>query len=290
VLRDLEDGGDPMWSASHGPASAPAAQKSSGASLGPFVLLTVGLMLGARIWFPESGGGSPPAPAASTAPQFGTAASEPAGHDGLLEWLDGLLPGRKPVRLEMTPAERLENWTPPAGRLPRRSQWRVEGGALYPGALRLWKPTLEATDYDFSFAGRIERRALSWAWRARGAGAYYAARISLAGQKGGSPLLERIVVEGARVVSREEFPLPVPLERAKPYEITVAVRGAAFRTLLDGRLIDEWKDARLPVGGVGFYAGEGESAAILWAKFRERTSLLERLNLAVLLVPPGANL
>lgn len=247
-------------------------------------------MLGARIWFPESGGGGAPPPAASTSPQFDTAGRVPPAGEGLLEWLDGLLPGRKPVRLEMTPAGRLEAWTQPAGKPPRRSQWRVEGGALYPGALRLWKPTLDAADYDFSFAGLIERRALSWVWRARSTDAYYAARISLPGQKGGSPLLERIVVEGARVLSREEFPLPVPLERAKPYEITVAVRGSSFRTLLDGRLIDEWKDARLPVGGVGFYAGEGESAAILWAKFRERTSLLERLNLAVLLVPPGANL
>jgi hypothetical protein len=276
-----------MWRGFAPPRPNPA-HKPSGASLGLFLLVTLGLMLGARIWFPDTGGGSSPGPApAGTGPARQDSAAAP---HGLLEWLDDLLSSRQPLRLEMSPTQRLDDWSPPAGKPSRRLRWKTAGGALYPGALRLWNPTLEATDYDFSFAGVIERRALSWAWRARGPEAYYAAKIRLPGPQGGSPVFERMLVEGARVLRREEFPLPLSIAKSTTYNITVAVRGARFRTALDGRLIDDWSDPRLPSGGVGFFAGEGETSAILWARFRERSSLLARLNLAFLLLPGGANL
>ncbi len=293
AIRDFEDHADPMWSGLSGLQTPPAAQKSSGASLAPFVLVTLGLMLGARIWFPEQGvsGGSRPGPAPSTAPAVSSAPDrEETGPGGLLDWLGELLPGRKPVQLKLVPSPNLAAWTPPAASSGRKLPWRTNRGALYPGALRLWTPTLAATDYDFRFSGVIERRAMSWTWRARDPSNYYAAKIRLPGPKGGSPMLERYVVLAAQIQRRHEFPLPVSIERAKPYEVTVAVRGPTFRTLLDGSLIDEWTDSRLGSGGVGFFADEGETSGILWARFRERTGLLERLNLAFLLAAPGANL
>jgi hypothetical protein len=159
---------------------------------------------------------------------------------------------------------------------------------LHPGRLQFWKPTLKSVNYDVAFQGAIEKKAVSWAFRARDSSNYYATKLVLnkPGEVSGASI-QRIIVENARVIPSVELPLPLKIEKDRPYQIAFAVRGNRFSTLLDGQLIDEWTDNRHKSGGVGFFSEEGESARIGWVAFAERKSLFGRLFASAFLIPPG---
>jgi hypothetical protein len=166
--------------------------------------------------------------------------------------------------------------------------WARVANAMRPGALRLWKPTLGARDYELDFGASIEKRGVGWVFRARDKQSCYMTKILLpkVGQES-TATLERWGVQGGQEFRRAEMPLPVVLQASKQYRITVMAEGNRFLTLIDGHVVDEWRDSRLDAGGVGFFADQGESASLNWASFRERKGLLARFLAAQLIVPPG---
>ena len=138
------------------------------------------------------------------------------------------------------------------------------------------------------FQTAIEKRGVSWVFRAKDSKTFYATKVLL-GRKGqsGEATILRYGVDGDREFARAELPLPSFLHKDKSYRITMLAEGNRFTTLIDGRVVDEWTNSRLHAGGVGFFAEEGEVAGIHWASFREKKGLLSRFISANLFLPPG---
>jgi hypothetical protein len=289
-LRDFDANEDLGW---HRDDSQKRNGGKMATSLALVMLLMVAGLVAARLYLPEGrvGGVSPLAGALPDASpmDLGEGRGIPPS-DGpsarVMNWLEDHMPGAQPVRARSNFARGFDSWTTELRASGRPAAWAVRAGAAHPGSLRLWKPTLRSRDYDLRFLGEIQRRSLNWTYRAADPENYYATKLSL-GKPGkeNSALLTRLVVQGARTISRVELPMPVTLYPDRPYHVTVAVRGSHFLTLLDGHIIDDWSDATLGAGGVGFFSDPGEASSIHWVDFRERKGLLSKFFTTALLVP-----
>jgi hypothetical protein len=283
VLRDLEHERDPFWEALHGNGQQKTAARAN-TSLGAVLVLGVGLIVAARFWFPADGGPPAVAQIIDTAPKIGAQAER--GTSTVMRWLNGVLPGDKPVIAKDDFKSGLTDWLNTAGEKLARD------GMMPSNRLMLWKPTIHSANYDVEFEGAIQNKAMSWAFRATDPQNYYATKLIL--RKAGDPssaAIQRMVVLNNKVIKLgSELPLPIKIEREKSYQIALTVEGNRFTTRINGSKVDEWSDRqqRHKTGGVGFFSDEGESASIAWVRFVEHKGLLSRLLAAqMLFLPPG---
>jgi hypothetical protein len=77
---------------------------------------------------------------------------------------------------------------------------------------------------------------------------------------------------------RQHFPIPLQLERDRFYEYEVRAVGDRILTLVGGRVVDQWRDARFRTGGVGFFSERGDKSSIRWAKLQEGESIADKLR------------
>lgn len=286
-LRDAEYEGGPVYETPAAESNKPQPKNSNGMMAVAMVGL-IGALVVAKLVFPDdSAARAGPSPMAGAAPITSPERERPADRrvgepGGVIEWLDSHLPGRTQVRAKVDFDTNLGEWAGSA------RGWVVKDGVARVGDLRLWKATLNTRDYEFEFEAVVERKGLSWVYRAADTSAYYATRIRIKrpGVVSGAVIV-RYGVEGGQTFGRTELPLPMALDRSKPYRIATLVAGSRFTTLIDGRVVDEWSDPRLVKGGVGFFASEGEQAVLHWANFRERKSIWDRFASANLLLAPG---
>lgn len=288
ILRDMEFEEDPFWKGAN--SQTPKQQsKTSNATLAGLVVGLMVAMVAARYYFPEPPSG--PNPLASNLPsaQPSLLKENPSPVDApvpqWISWLQSKLPGDKPLRVHSDFEGQLKDWAGAA------AGWSVQGGTAHPGRLRLWKPTLSSKNYTMEFSGSVQKKALSWAFRAQDPRNYYATKIVIVrpGEVSGSNIIRYGVLDSNQF-ARTELPIPVALKANHPYLIQVRVTGAQFATLIDGNVVDRWTDRRIASGGVGFFSDEGEASAIDWAEFRERKGWLTSLISANLFIPPGAGL
>ncbi len=285
LVRDAEFEVDPFWQAAHEQANKPHG-KASNVLVAGLVTGLLGAMVVARILFPDSspeaGGASPLARAVPLVnPGGGEKGKNLPGQDGIAGWLEKHMPGEKPVIAKWDSQKSDVDWTGTA------TGWLKRDGMVQPGKLRLWKPTLNSKDYEMEFEAAIQKRGVSWVYRAQDSRSYYATKILLGrGEAGGSTILRYGFVNN-REFARVELPLPTALQTKKNYRIAMMAVGDHFTTLIDGRVVDEWTDGQLKQGGVGFFADEGESAGIQWANFRERKGVLSGLFASALILPPN---
>ena len=181
-----------------------------------------------------------------------------------------------PVTLREDFTSGLSKWDAPV--TARAADWTSAGGYVRPGKLRIWKDSESLSNYDMDFMGHIERRSIDWAFRAADVHNYYGTKLSIG--KGG-PLsnaqLIRFAVLDGRERDRVELPLPVTLDRNTDYHVRVSVRGNRFLTSIDGQLVSSWTDNRISRGGIGFFADNGEVAALKWVSVSERDSFWGRV-------------
>ena len=202
---------------------------------------------------------------------------------GLPERFERALPRTPPLKLREDFHSGLSAWVNPAGGKP---DWFVERGAIRPRRLLLWKPTLALRNYEFAFQGEIERKALGWVFRASDGGNYYAVKIRAEEREAGGAAIERWVVSRGERSEPVRLPLPVRLRPHTPFQVSVRVRADQFVTLVDGQVVDSWRDERHARGGVGFFSDPGEEAVLRWVRLRETSSLWERVRLWTLILPP----
>lgn len=152
------------------------------------------------------------------------------------------------------------------------------GGFLRPRKLALYTPTLSLEDYRFEFLGSIERRALSWVFRAADIKNYHVARLEIT-RGGPLPTVELIrwTVINGRPGPRKSIPLPVAARLDTIYRVGVDVKGNDFVTTVQGQVVDVFTDERLPRGGVGFYSDPGEDARLRWVEVSHQYDMLGRL-------------
>lgn len=285
ALRDSEYLEDPFWISQHDANATPRKQNSS-AALVFMLMATVGLMVAAGLWLPDTQvpGGPIAGIAPSTAPTIDTAGNmerKPSQPTGWAAWLEDIMPGDRPVRLRTDLVSDLAEWAGNGGKV-------IRGVGFNPGKIRLWKPTLKSRDYEWTFQAAIEKKGMGWAFRASDTEHYYASRILLTkpGALSGASIV-RYGLDGDKTFRRAELPLPIPLHRDRRYDITVQVRGDQFRTWIDGRLVDEWRDQHYKSGGVGLFAGEDEIATVTRTDFNEIKGILSRWMAACLFLPPS---
>jgi hypothetical protein len=156
--------------------------------------------------------------------------------------------------------------------------------------LRLWNQSATLQNYQMEFSGELERKSLSWAFRASDEKNYYATKILIT-KPGPLPNagLVRYVVMGGREWDRVQLPLPLTLERGGTYRIRMSVQDDHFITYLNGQVISSWSDKRLHRGGVGFFADDEDPQRLAWISLSERDSFVGRmLSHFSLFVMPGA--
>ena len=281
ALREEED--VELWSVarSHGKARRGVrVAQSVGQTASIFALLTIGGLLVAALMFlgPGPQGGK----------AFPSVSLDPGGKPGMMSQAYGrvaeLLRQSAPVTLRADFRSGLSDWTATAlrgtSKIDDPKDWisanRPE--LVLPGSLRIWKRSESLTNYQMEFQGQVEKRSVSWAFRASGGDNYYASKVVIT-KPGPLPnaSLVRYAVLNGREWDRIQLPLPVMLERGVNYRVRMSVQDDHFIAYLNGRAISSWTDGRLSRGGVGFFADEDDSQQVSWVSISERDSFMGRM-------------
>ncbi|MBM3783109.1 MAG: hypothetical protein FJW30_02055 [Acidobacteria bacterium] len=171
----------------------------------------------------------------------------------------------------------LRSWLPAPGSGP--AGWKFENGLVRPGGLRIWDESRNLGDYTFEFEGKVESNSLGWVVRAPNHRNYYASKLIIPERNSTArPEIVRFSVVQGQESRRLHLPVPVNLEREKFYQYEVKAVGDRILTLVGGRVVDQWRDARFRTGGVGFFNERGDKSAIRWAKLNEGESMADKLR------------
>jgi hypothetical protein len=141
----------------------------------------------------------------------------------------------------------VEDWAP---KDPNRRITLVRGSEPY-------------SNYRFDFRAQIDAKAVGWMFRALNQRNFFVAKLEKL-TNGLEPKVQ--FVRYAVIDGRNEAPvkkeLPMKVRVDTNYKVRFEAVGPKFTVWVLGEKIDEWKDARLGSGGVGFYSENGEFAAL----------------------------
>lgn len=244
------------------PAPAPPSRKSSSNSNALMFLLILGV--GGGILALNSG----------TATERARRASTPGG-------VRDFIRTHSAVRLQADFRSGMTYWIPP--RAERASPapangWEWRSGFLKPGGFRVWRPSMDLTDYQLDFAASIERKAVNWTYRTQDAANFYAGRLVVT-RPGPLPQVE--LVRYARVngeeLKRAATRLPMVARADTLYRVEVKLDGADITTRVNGAIVDTWSDRRFASGGVGFFSNPDEVALLRYVNVTQQDNFLGRL-------------
>jgi hypothetical protein len=286
ALRD-EDDQEP-WSVAKNKKKNPGKSTSSpGQTASVFAFLTVGALLVAAVMLPgPSGGAYPPVPSLDPGVKKGW--TERAG-----DAVANIVRSQAPITLHDDFSKGLQDWTTVAMRnVPKTDDLKTAmpsgAGVVHPGSLRIWNRSTGLENYQMEFMGELEKKSLSWAFRAADAKNYYATKIMIT-KPGPLPNagLVRYVMMNGREWDRVQLPLPVTLERGGNYKVRVSVQDDRFITYLNGQVISSWSDKRLHRGGVGFFSEEDDPQKVDWVSLSERDSFLGKMlaHFSLIVIP-----
>ena len=250
---------------------------SAGQTASIFAFLTVGGLLVAALMLPSPGTTYPqsisldPALKRGIFERAGDVISEAVRssapvtlhHDfhssGLADWATSVLK-------DANSAEEARNWL------------SATPDIIKPGSLRLWKRSTALQNYQMEFMGQVERKSLSWAFRATDDSNYYATKliITKSGPLPNAGLIRYVILNGHEL-DRVQLPLPITLDRGVNYRIRVSVQDDHFLTYVNNQLISSWSDKRLRRGGIGFFADDEDPQEVSWVSVYERDSLIGRM-------------
>ena len=290
ALRE-EDDQEP-WSVAKNKKKNPGkAASSPGQTASLFAFLTVGALLVAAFMLPgPSGPAYPPVQSLDSGIKKGL--MERAG-----DAVSDVIRSKAPITLHDDFTTGLKDWTTVAMRNAPKvddpKSFSLPAGApqiVRPGSLRIWNRSVSLQNYQMEFKGELEKKSLSWAFRASDAKNYYATKIMIT-KPGPLPNagLVRYVMMGGREFERVQLPLPVTLERGGSYKVRVSVQDDRFITYLNGQVISSWSDKKLHRGGIGFFSDEDDPQKVDWVSLSERDSFLGKMLAHFsLIVMPGA--
>jgi hypothetical protein len=286
ALRDEED--QEIWSVTKSKLKA-ARATTANQTASVFAFLTVAGLLVAALLLPGTPGTAfPPVPL------------DTGKKPGLFQRAGGALSeivrSNAPVTLQTDFRAGLADWTTVAlhaGNTLDDPHTLVSAAApnlVHPGSLRLWKRSTSLVNYQMEFQGQIEKKSLSWAFRATDQNNYYATKIVITrpGPLPNAGLVRYLVMNGHEW-DRVQLPLPLTLERGGNYRVRLSVQDDRFLTYVNGQVVSSWSDKRLHRGGVGFFADEDDAQQVAWVSLSERDSFMGRMLAHFsLFVMPGA--
>jgi len=285
ALRDEDE--NELWTVSRTKRRPLRSGSTAGQTASVFAFLTVGGLLVAALMMPGPGP-SPAFPAVSLDPGVKRGLFERVGDS-----ISQVVSARAPITLHQDFNTGWSGWTAAAMRRLDDSRRASEARLQVASAptLRLWSRSTALQNYQMEFAGQIEKKSLSWVFRASDEKNYYATKILITkpGSLPNAGLLRYIVLNG-RETDRVQLPLPLTLERGGSYRVRVSVRDDHFITYLNGQVISSWSDRRLPRGGVGFFDDAEDPQKVSWISLSERDSLLGRVlaHFALFVLPETA--
>src|SRR5580704_14341228 len=177
ALRDEED--TELWAVSkHNKKKPVRSGATSGQTASVFAFLTVGALLVAALMMPSQTPGT----------AFPPVSLDSGVKRGLIERtgdaVANVIRSSAPVTLHHDFSAGWGDWTSAtlrsAARLdPRKSDaWRSASAPdLSKVNLRIWNPSLNLKNYQVDFSGQIERKSLSWVFRAADEKNYYATKL-----------------------------------------------------------------------------------------------------------------
>jgi hypothetical protein len=285
ALRDEED--QELWSVSKKQKIARSGTSAQTASI--FAILTVGGLLVAALLLPGNPGTA-----------FPPVSLDNGKKPGLIQRTGGaisdLVRSSAPITLQTDFHTGLADWSTVAlhgmNKVDDPHTLASAPNLVHPGSLRLWKRSTSLVNYQMEFQGQLERKSLSWAFRATDENNYYATKILIT-KPGPLPNagLVRYVVMNGREWDRVQLPLPLTLERGGNYKVRVSVQDDHFITYINGQVISSWSDKRLHRGGVGFFADEDDTQQVAWVSLSERDSFLGKMlaHFSLFLMPGPVN-
>ena len=289
VLREEDDDDQELWSVSrlkqrHQGRSESASHQT--ASI--FAFLTLAALLIAMLM---PGNGS------ESTPSYTPLSLDAGAKRGLLsrseDAIGEVIRNAAPVTLHHDFQSGLKDWTTMALRATSKvddpHDWKTPA-VVVPGSLRLWSRSTLLKNYQMEFQGQIERKSLSWAFRASDSENYYAAKIQITkpGPLPNADLVRYVMLNG-RELDRVHLPLPLTLERGGDYRVRVNVQDDRFVTYLNGQVISSWTDKRLKRGGVGFFSDSDDAQKIAWVNVSEHDSFIGQMlaHFSLFVMPPA---
>lgn len=277
ALRDEDE--TELWTVSKTKRRGPRNTTTPGQAASMFALITVAGLLVAALLLPG------PGPSTS----FPPVSLDPAIKRGFFQkvgdTISDVVRSRAPITLhqDFSSSVNWTGWTSAAASHiddPRRG-FKVDDPRIATAAapvLRIWKRSTALQNYQMEFSGAIERKSLSWAFRASDDKNYYATKIMIT-KPGPAPNagLVRFAMINGHEWDRVQLPLPLTLERGNNYNVRVSVQDDHFITYLNGQVISSWSDKRLLRGGVGFFEDVDDPQKVAWINLSERDSILGRV-------------
>jgi hypothetical protein len=153
-----------------------------------------------------------------------------------------------------------------------------KNGFINPGALSLFEPSMHLTNYDLDALVQIDGKGLGLVFRAASSRDYLVARLIVEGS-GRMPSLglERYAVIAGHASHAIRTRYSERFQSDTMYRVHLEVREDAFSLYIQGKLLDDWSDARLAEGGVGLFCSPGEHARVAWVRVSHNTDTLGRM-------------
>ncbi len=170
----------------------------------------------------------------------------------------------------------LNGWTFPGG---WSQDWSYDqAGFLRPGKIGFLQDSMKLVNYRLELMGQIERKSLSWAFRAKDEKNYYVAKLTVS-RPGPLPMVDLVhyPVNNGREGAKIRVALPFSVRNDTLYQVEMSVRGDQFRASVNGHVVDSWSDNTLLAGGVGFVTGRGEASRVRWIRVSDRDDVLGRV-------------
>jgi hypothetical protein len=183
---------------------------------------------------------------------------------------------RAAVGLDENFRQGLDNWMSHSG---STAEWSFDqAGFVQPGRVALYQPSLGLTDYEFQFLGAIDKGALSWVTRAVDFQNYYVVKLAVV-KPGPVPEMgiTRYAVINGKPMDRVDTPVTFSARTDSLYRVSQVMEGDHYSLVIQGQMIDSWKEPRLKRGGVGFFTNQGEQSRIGWVQITHQYDMLGRL-------------
>lgn len=145
------------------------------------------------------------------------------------------------------------------------STWTFDRtGLVQPGALAVFRPTVDLSDYNVDFTAQVAQTPLGIAFRIQDWENYYAVKLRV-DRSGPQQRIEmaRYAVVNGREAERRTHSIPAPVQNLSIHQIRLKLKDSDFTLIADGHLVDYWSDGRYGKGGFGFFSGKGEHARVI---------------------------
>jgi hypothetical protein len=195
---------------------------------------------------------------------------------GSIAWVRQGLARRAAIEVTDHFREGMQGWGASATNAAPPAGWsRNKDGYTVPGALALFRPSLNFKDYRLEFFGQIENKGMSWSVRSKDPNNYHAMKVAVveAGLRPFVALLHWDVIDG-KAGRESRTPLNIMVHNNRPMQVAVNVEGDHLVTSIDGEEVDTFTNETLRAGGIGFFAEANERARLYWVRVSRNDDFL----------------